>query len=128
YVQKLFGNNAGDKYARTIANLLNNDGRALPDNDRNAPLLKRFASSCVIDSKTNTATVKIVNLLPFEVKTTLKLDNLSPSQVNATMTVLSGDPNQTNVRPAEPETVTLDSSTALALKPFSLTVLSFPLK
>ena len=128
YVQKLFGNNAGDKYARTAANLLNNDGRALPDNDRNAPLLKRFASSCVIDTKTNTATVKIVNLLPFEVRTTLKLDNLVPSQVNATMTVLSGKPDDVNVRPAEPETVTLDSSTALALKPFSLTVLSFPIK
>ncbi len=128
YVQKLFGNNAGDKYARTVANLLNNDGRALPDNNRNAPLLKRFASSCVIDTKTNTATVKIVNLLPFEMKTTLKLDNLVPSQVNATMTVLSGSPDQTNVRPAEPEDITLDSSTALRVKPFSLTVLSFPIK
>ncbi len=128
YVQKLFGNNAGDKYARTAANLLNNDGRALPDNDRNAPLLKRFASACVIDSKTNTATVKIVNLLPFEVRTTLKLDNLGPASVKATKTVLSGNPDQRDVRPAEPEDVTLDSSTALALKPFSLTVLSFPLK
>ncbi len=128
YVQKLFGNNAGDKYARTAVTLLNENGRALPDNARNAPLLKRFASSCVIDTKTNTATVKIVNLLPFEVKTTLKLDNLVPSQVNATMTVLSGKPDDVNVRPAEPKDVTLDSSTALALKPFSLTVLSFPLK
>ncbi len=128
YVQKLFGNNAGDKYARTAVTLLNENGRALPDNARNAPLLKRFASSCVIDTKTNTATVKIANLLPFEVKTTLKLDNLVPSQVNATMTVLSGSPDQTNVQPAEPKDVTLDSSTALALKPYSLTVLSFPLK
>ena len=128
YVQKLFGNNAGDKYARTAANLLNRDGRALPDNDRNAPLLKRFASSCVIDTKTNTATVKIVNLLPFEVKTTLKLDNLGSAPVKATKTVLSGNPDQRDVRPAEPEDVTLDSSTALVLKPYSLTVLSFPLK
>ena len=127
YVQKLFGNNAGDKYARTAANLLNRDGRALPDNDRNAPLLKRFASSCVIDSKTNTATVKIVNLLPFEMKTTLKLDSLGSAPVKATMTVLSGTPDQRDVRPAEPKYVTLDNSTALSLKPFSLTVLSFPL-
>ncbi len=128
YVQKLFGNNAGDKYARTAANLLNNDGRALPDNNEFAPLHKRFASSCVIDSKTNTATVKIVNLLPFDVTTTLKLDNLGPASVKAAKTVLSGAPDQRDVRPAAPKDVTLNSSTVLTLEPFSLTVLSFPLK
>ena len=48
--------------------------------------------------------------------------------MKATKTVLSGNPDQRDVRPAEPETVMLDSSTALALKPYSLTVLSFPLK
>ena len=127
YVQKLFGNNAGDKYARTAANLLIDD-RPIPDNNGFEPLRKHFASSCVIDSRTNIATVKIVNLLPFEVKTALKIDNLGPASVKATMTVLSGSPDDVNVRPAEPKDVTLDSSTALELKPFSLTVLSFPLK
>ena len=126
YVQKLFGNNAGDKYALTAANLVNRDGRALPDNDENAPLNKRFASSCVIDSKTNTVTVKIANLLPFEVKTTLKLDNLGTAPVKASKTVLSGNPDDVNVRPSEPEEVTLNSTTELTIKPFSLTVLSFP--
>ncbi|MBR3505437.1 MAG: alpha-L-arabinofuranosidase, partial [Lentisphaeria bacterium] len=128
YVQKLFGNNAGDKYARTVANLLNNDGRALPDNSDFAPLHKRFASSCVIDTKTNTATVKIANLLPFEVKTALKLGGLGPASVKATMTVLSGKPDDVNVRPAEPKTVTLSSESTVAVPAFSLTVLSFPLK
>jgi alpha-L-arabinofuranosidase len=127
YVQKLFGNNAGDTYARTSANLLNGS-RSIPDNDETAPLRKRFASSCVIDSKTNTATVKIANLLPFEVKTTLKLDELGSAPVKATKTVLSGSPDDVNVRPSEPETITLDKSSELTLKPFSLTVLSFPLK
>ena len=128
YVQKLFGNNAGDKYARTVAKLLNNDGRALPDNGDFAPLNKRFASSCVIDTKTNTATVKIANLLPFEVRTTLKLGSLGPASVKATKTVLSGNPDQRDVRPAEPEELILNSETIVHVKPFSLTVLSFPLK
>ena len=128
FVQKLFGNNAGDKYARTVANLLNNDGRALPENDRYAPLHKRFASSCVIDTKTNTATVKIANLLPFEVKTALKLGGIGPDPVKATMTVLSGKPDDVNVRPAEPKDVTLDSESTVAVPAFSLTVLSFPIK
>ena len=126
YVQKLCGNNAGDKYAFTSANLTNGS-RPLADNDETAPLRKRFAASCVIDSKTNTATVKIVNLLPFEVKTTLKIDELS-SSVRAAKTVLSGSPDEVNVRPSEPETITLDKSSELTLKPFSLTVLSFSLK
>ena len=126
HVQKLFSNNAGDRYALTKANLLN-DGRAFPDNDEFAPFRKRFASSCVIDSKTNTATVKIANLLGFEVKTALKLDNLVPASVNAAKTVLTGDVFSRDAKPGTPETVTLDSSTELTIPAFSLTVLSFPL-
>ena len=57
----------------------------------------------------------------------LKLDELGASVI-ATKTVLSGSPDDVNVRPSEPETVTLGKTTELTLKPFSLTVLSFPLK
>ena len=57
----------------------------------------------------------------------MKLNELS-SAVNATKTVISGSPDDVNVRPSEPETITLDKSSELTLKPFSLTVLSFPLK
>jgi alpha-L-arabinofuranosidase len=127
FVQKLFGNNAGDRYARTAANLMNRD-RAIPDNDEFAPLRKRFASSCVIDSKTSTVTIKIVNLLPFEVNTALKLDNLGPASVTAVKTVLSGNPDDMNVRPSEPETITLMPSNTVTVPAFSLTVLSFPVK
>ena len=89
----------------------------------------------MIDSRTNTATVKIVNLLPFDVTTTLKFANrvdgkvgLGTAQVKATMTVLSGNPDDVNVRPSEPEELILNSETIVHVKPFSLTVLSFPLK
>ena len=82
----------------------------------------------MIDSKTNIATVKIANLLGFEVRTKLKLDMLGSASVNATKTVLTGDVFSRDAKPDTPETVTLDKSTELTLKPFSLTVLSFPLK
>ena len=59
-------------------------------------------------------------------KTTLKFDELQ-SSVKATMTVLSGNPDDVNVRPSEPEELILNSETIVHAKPFSLTVLSFPL-
>ena len=72
--------------------------------------------------------VKIANLLGFEVRTNLKLDDLGPAPVKATKTVLTGDVFSRDAKPGAPESVTLGSSTELTIPPFSLTVLSFPLK
>ena len=63
YVQKLYGQNAGDHYIPSQINLDNQDNR----------VKLRIGSSIVRDSKTGDVIVKLVNLLPVSVETEVQL-------------------------------------------------------
>jgi alpha-L-arabinofuranosidase len=89
YVQKLFGENAGDVYLSSSMSLSGNQ----------AGLQKRIAQSVVRDSKTGDVIVKLVNLLPVEVHTKLDLGGIHPSQPLATRTLLTGRPDDPAAKP-----------------------------
>lgn len=79
YVQKLYGQNAGDHYIPSQINLDNQDGR----------VKLRVGSSIVRDSKTGDVIVKLVNLLPVSIETDVRLPGMDGIQSSATRTVLA---------------------------------------
>ena len=85
YVQKLYGQNAGDHYIPSQINLDNQDGR----------VKLRVGSSIVRDGKTGDVIVKLVNLLPVSVETDVRLPGMDGIQSSATRTVLAGAPETT---------------------------------
>lgn len=87
YVQKLYGQNAGDQYIPSLTNLDNQDGR----------VKIRIGSSIVRDSKTGDVIVKLVNLLPVSVEADINLSGISTIGSSATRTVLTGTPESTPV-------------------------------
>ena len=85
YVQKLYGQNAGDHYIPSQINLDNQDSR----------VKLRVGSSIVRDSKTGDVIVKLVNLLPVSIETDVRLPGMDGIQSSATRTVLAGAPETT---------------------------------
>ena len=82
YVQKLYGQHAGDHYIPSQVNLDNQDSR----------VKLRVGSSIVRDSKTGDVIVKLVNLLPVSIETDVRLPGMDGIQSSATRTVLAGAP------------------------------------
>ena len=118
FVQQLFSLNSGTEY---ISSKLT--GKELGNSD----IRKRIAHSVVRDSKTGDVIIKLVNLLPAEVKTDIDLSALAESlPANARLTLLTGtDMNDRNARPVE-ETVELNGTTLTrSLPAYSLTVIRF---
>ena len=85
YVQKLYGQNAGNEYLPSKITLDNRDDQ----------VRKRIASSIVRDSASGDVIVKLVNLLPVEVNTNVDLSGIGAIQSSAKRTALTGKPADT---------------------------------
>ena len=111
YVQKLYGQHAGDHYIPSQINLDNQDGR----------VKLRVGSSIVRDSKTGDVIVKLVNLLPVSIETDVRLPGMDGIQSSATRTVLAGAPETTPL----PVTDTIEAGTSFKqeLPAYSFTVI-----
>ncbi|WP_372648563.1 alpha-L-arabinofuranosidase C-terminal domain-containing protein [Draconibacterium sp.] len=91
YVQKLYGNNAGDSYIPSEIKL----------SDNSEAVKKRVAISVVEDSKTNDLIVKLVNLLPAEVDASVDLSGVDIVDSEAVLSVLKGNPDSKTAKPVE---------------------------
>ncbi|MFT3738796.1 MAG: alpha-L-arabinofuranosidase C-terminal domain-containing protein [Breznakibacter sp.] len=91
YVQKLFGQNAGNVYL---------PGKTLLDQQADG-IRKRVAVSTVRDANTNDVIVKLVNLLPVPVNTSIDLKGIAVASPSAVKSVLTGHPADKNARPTE---------------------------
>lgn len=111
YVQKLYGQYAGDHYIPSQVNLDNQDSR----------VKLRVGSSIVRDSKTGDVIVKLVNLLPVSIETDVRLPGMDGIQSSATRTVLAGAPEATPL----PVTDTIEAGTSFKqeLPAYSFTVI-----
>lgn len=89
YAQLMYGQNAGNEYLPSSLSL---------DNAQ-AAVKKRVAVSVVRDGKTGDMIVKLVNMLPVEVRADVELPSLEGMNPTAVKTVLSGDPKDKQVRP-----------------------------
>lgn len=85
YVQKLYGQHAGDTYIPTHVQLDNPDRR----------VKLRIGSSIVRDSHTGDWIVKLVNFLPVSVEADILLPNIGTVRPSAQRTVLTGTPEAT---------------------------------
>ena len=85
YVQKLYGQHAGDHYIPSQISLDHQDSR----------VKLRVGSSIVRDSKTGDVIVKLVNMLPVSIETEVQLPGIDGIQSSATRTVLAGAPETT---------------------------------
>ena len=112
YVQKLFGENAGDEYIASNIAVSSSDDK----------VQKRIACSVVRDRNTGNITVKLVNMLPVSVKTSLNLKPLNLQEQQVTKTILTDKPDSRNALPVEYQT-TLDEVQNIELPPYSFVVL-----
>lgn len=109
YVQRLYGNNSGDRYIPTTLAV-----------DSSDPKVKaRIGVSVVADSKTGRRVVKLVNMLPVPVKANLAGLGIKAKNVSAEQ--LTGDPADETAKSAR-TTVALPDAT---LPPYSFTVFSY---
>ena len=112
YIQKLFGQNAGDNYIPVLINLSS-------DND---DVKKRIAVSVVRDSKTNDIILKMVNLFPVPVELKTDLSELNVAEKEAEVSVLSGNPADKNVLPTESK-IQVSNELNYSLPAYSFTVI-----
>lgn len=114
YVQKIFGNNSGDKYVPSSIEFSEND----------KDVTKRVAVSIVKDSKTNEWIVKMVNLLPVEVNTEIDMSPFNSVSSTASVITLQGAPGDGD---SVPKTSTIDLLKTLNYKlpAYSLSVIRF---
>lgn len=109
YVQRLYGNNSGDRYIPTTLAV-----------DSSDPKVKaRIGVSVVADSKTGRRVVKLVNMLPVPLKANLSELGIKAKNVSAEQ--LTGDPADETAKSAH-TTVALPEAT---LPPYSFTVFSY---
>ena len=111
YVQKLYGENSGNKYIEN----------SLIVNTRDEKDDKRVACSVVTDDKTGDLIVKLVNLLPVNVKTQIILDSYIAAS-KATKTVLSGKPDNRKLLPSS-EIIEISPEFGCDLPAYSFTVI-----
>jgi alpha-L-arabinofuranosidase len=111
-VQKLFGQNAGDRYLSNSLQL----------NLRDENVQKRVAVSVVRDSKTGDLVVKLVNLLPVSVKTNVKLDHAGTLESSAQRVVLTGKPDGLNLKPTS-DVIPVGTDFPCELPRYSFTVI-----
>ena len=117
FVQKLFSLNSGTEY---LASKLT--GRELWNQD----IRKRISHSIVRDEKTGDVIVKLVNLLPAEVKMDIDLSALGEQVGIAKRTILTGkDMNDRHARPVDDTIEVNGTRLQQALPAYSLTILRF---
>jgi len=114
YIQKLYGQNAGDKYIPA----------SLVVSDQQENVRKRLAYSVVTDRKTGDMIVKIVNLLPVNVNTTLDLAGFKTEGTKLLKTTLSAKPGDKEVKEVIKEMV-MTAKPDVALPAYSFTLLRF---
>jgi len=112
YVQKMYGQNAGDLYLTSDVKL----------SDNNPDVRKRISMSVVKDSKTGDVMVKLVNVLPVEIGAKVQLDGMNIVPQAAVKTVLTGDLNEKYLQPNE-GTVQVDKAFDCPLPAYSFTVI-----
>ncbi|WP_346857780.1 alpha-L-arabinofuranosidase C-terminal domain-containing protein [uncultured Draconibacterium sp.] len=89
HVQKLFGQNAGEIYIPGTVQLSEN----------REEIRKRVAMSVVQDAESKDIIIKLVNLLPAEVKAEMDLTKLNIADSDAVLSVLSGTPDDKTATP-----------------------------
>lgn len=111
YVQKLYGENAGDEYLSTSVRM---------DRQTDA-VVKRLAVSTVIDTKSGDLIIKLVNMLPVAIKPTLTIKGHDLENTAITKVLLSGEPSSKTARPV---VIQCDVNEMLGseLPPYSFTV------
>ena len=109
WVQKLFGNNAGDKYIPAMAEFSTGNEKARA----------RIAYSIVNDATTGDNIVKLVNLLPVEMTIVFRNFDFGDSPVGRT--VLTGNPADRTAKPTTDNVVLIDNK--VVLPAYSFTVL-----
>lgn len=112
HVQKLYGQHAGTEYLPATTAISNN---------RDA-VKKRIASSVVRDAKTGDLVVKLVNMLPVEVKTSVDMNGVPVSGKEALKVVLKGEPASKDTKPVESRMEVGDNFN-VELAPYSFTVI-----
>lgn len=112
YVQKLFGQNAGDVYISSQISL----------SDKREEVKKRVSLSVVRDSKTNDIILKLVNLLPAPVESDFDFSGLNIAGQEAVLSVLKGLPADSKVLPVESK-IQVSEKQAYTLPPYSLSVI-----
>ena len=110
WVQQLFGQNIGDEYIFSDIKLSNNWDA----------VTKRIAKSIVRDSKTGDLIVKLVNLLPIEVKASIDLSEYNITTRSAVKTILTGTPDD---RLAKPVTENVQFNGQDSFPPYSFTII-----
>ena len=113
YVQQLYGQNAGDIH---LASTVTTDSRREDVN-------KRIAVSAVTDSRTGDLIVKLVNLLPVEVRSSIALRGFGALRPTAARTVLTGRPDDRRAHPATSTLETDGTEFPCLLPAYSFTVL-----
>lgn len=91
YVQKLYGQNAGDEYIPAEVNL----------SDHSTDIRKRIASSIVQDSQTGDIIIKLINILPVVMKTKIDLSGIDIASTTAYKAVLAGNLDSQEAKPEE---------------------------
>lgn len=89
YVQKLYGQNAGNEYLPSI----------ISTNETNNSAKVRVGKSIVRDNKTGDIIIKLVNMLPVAVDTKINMGDISITDINALKTVLQGQPDDKTPTP-----------------------------
>lgn len=112
YVQRMFGQNAGDTYIpATVAS----------DNDRE-DVNVRIGQSIVRDSETGDLIVKLVNLLPVSVNCTLQLGDLLPEGAATEEECMTGKPSDSRATPVKTEG-TIENGKAVEMAAYSFKVI-----
>ncbi|MCD8173348.1 MAG: alpha-L-arabinofuranosidase [Alistipes sp.] len=117
YVQKLFGNNAGDRYIPQEV-VISSDRR---------DVRSRIAVSVVEDSRTGDVIYKLVNMLPVEVNAQADFSAVGIVEpVEGVVTFLVHDPEDPKEMGTSSRTLPIEPATDLTLYPYSLTVVRVP--
>lgn len=117
YVQKLYGQNAGNVYIPSSIALSN----------KQEDVKKRVSVSVVHDEQSKDVILKLINLLPVEVNASILLDDLPILAGAASLTVLQGEPSDGKARPVDSQ-LDVDQEFTYQMPAFSLSVIRIKTK
>lgn len=113
HVQKLFGNHSGNIYLPSL----------IQASDNREEVVKRLASSFVVDDKTGDLIIKLVNMLPITVSSTIDLSGMNIAKGNeASLTVMSGNLDDKTVVPVV-SSITVEEELSYTLPAYSFSVI-----
>lgn len=112
FVQKLYGQNAGDQYIASHVKL----------SDNQEAVRTRVGVSVVRDSRSNDLILKMVNMLPVTVHTQVRLEGADSMMPTAILTLLSGNPADNKARPVI-DNIAVNSDFPYTMPAYSFTVI-----